>query len=278
MTDVLVSTQWAIQHLKDADKRFIEVDVDTTQYALGHLEGAIAFNWQTQLQDQVTRDILSKEQLEALFSEAGITPEMTLVLYGDNNNWFAAHAFWLFKYYGHPDVRLIDGGRKKLLAEGHPLTRVVPTYPRTVYKVREVNEAFRADREYIRARLRQANFAMVDVRSPAEFTGEVISPPGMTETAQRGGHIPGAKNVPWSTIIAEDGTFKSAKEMRRIYESLGVTPDKDVVVYCRIGERSSHTWFALKYLLGYPNVRNYDGSWTEWGNLIGAPIAKGAEE
>jgi thiosulfate/3-mercaptopyruvate sulfurtransferase len=278
MSNVLVSTQWAVEHLKDADKRFIEVDVDTGQYALGHLEGAIAFNWQTQLQDQVTRDILSKEQLEALFSEAGITPEMTLVLYGDNNNWFAAHAFWLFKYYGHPDVRLIDGGRKKILAEGHPMTRAVPTYPRTTYKVREVNAAFRADREYIRARLRQANFAMVDVRSPAEFTGEVIAPPGMTETAQRGGHILGAKNVPWSTIIAEDGTFKSVEEMRRIYESLGVTPEKDVVVYCRIGERSSHTWFALKYLLGYPNVRNYDGSWTEWGNLIGAPIAKGAEE
>jgi thiosulfate/3-mercaptopyruvate sulfurtransferase len=278
MSNVLVSTQWAVEHLKDADKRFIEVDVDTGQYALGHLEGAIAFNWQTQLQDQVTRDILSKEQLEALLSEAGITPEMTLVLYGDNNNWFAAHAFWLFKYYGHADVRLIDGGRKKILAEGYRLTRVVPTYPRTAYKVREVNEAFRADREYIRARLRQANFAMVDVRSPAEFTGEIISPPGMTETAQRGGHIPGAKNVPWSAIIAEDGTFKSVEEMRRIYESLGVTPDKDVVVYCRIGERSSHTWFALKYLLGYPNVRNYDGSWTEWGNLIGAPIAKGAEE
>ncbi|MBO9310194.1 MAG: sulfurtransferase [Chloroflexi bacterium] len=278
MSDVLVSVQWAIEHLKDADKRFIEVDVDTRQYELGHLEGAIAFNWQTQLQDQVTRDILSKDQFEALFSEAGITPEMTLVLYGDNNNWFAAYAFWLFKYYGHPDVRLIDGGRRKILMEGYRLTRVVPTYPRTVYKVREVNEALRADREYIRARLRQAGFAMVDVRSPAEFTGEVISPPGMAETAQRGGHIPGAKNVPWSTLVAEDGTFKPVEEIRRIYESLGVTPDKDVVVYCRIGERSSHTWFALKYLLGYPNVRNYDGSWTEWGNLIGAPIAKGAEE
>ncbi len=278
MTDILVSTDWAMAHLKDPDKRFIEVDVDTTQYALGHLEGAIAFNWQTQLQDQVTRDILSKEQLEALFSEAGITPEMTLVLYGDNSNWFAAHAFWLFKYYGHPDVRLIDGGRRKLLAEGRLMTRVVPTYPRTDYTVRHIDESFRADREYIRARLRQPNFALVDVRSPAEFTGQIISPPGLPETAQRGGHIPGAKNVPWSDIVAEDGTFKSPEEMRRIYEPLGITPDKDVVVYCRIGERSSHTWVALKYLLGYPNVRNYDGSWTEWGNLIGAPIVKGKEE
>lgn len=278
MADVLVSTDWAMAHLKDPDKRFIEVDVDTTQYALGHLEGAIGFNWQTQLQDQVTRDIISKEQLEALLSEAGVTPEMTIVLYGDNGNWFAAHAFWLLKYYGHPDVRLIDGGRQKLLAEDRPFTRIVPTYPRTDYKVREINESFRADREYIRARLRQPQLALVDVRSPAEFTGEVVSPPGLPETAQRGGHIPGAKNVPWSDIVAEDGTFKSVEQMRRIYESLGITPDKDVVVYCRIGERSSHTWVALKYLLGYPNVRNYDGSWTEWGNLIGAPIAKGKEE
>lgn len=277
MTDILVSTQWAIEHLGDADKRFIEVDVDTTQYATGHLRGAVAFDWQSQLQDTLTRDIISKEQLESLFSAAGITPEMTLVLYGDNNNWFAAYAFWLFKYYGHADVRLIDGGRKKLLAEGHLLTAVVPTYERTNYQVSAVNEAFRADRDYIRARLRQDGFALVDVRSPAEFVGDIIAPPGMTETAQRAGHIPGAKNVPWSAIVAEDGTFKPAEEIRRLYSALGVTDDKDVVTYCRIGERSSHTWFALKYLLGFQNVRNYDGSWTEWGNLIGAPIVKGAE-
>ncbi len=277
MTDILVSTQWAIEHLDDADKRFIEVDVDTAQYATGHLRGAVAFDWQSQLQDPVARDIISKEQLEALFSASGITPEMTLVLYGDNNNWFAAYAFWLFKYYGHADVRLIDGGRKKLLAEGHPLTVVVPTYERTNYQVGAINEAFRADRDYVRARLRQDGFALVDVRSPAEFVGDIIAPPGMTETAQRAGHIPGAKNVPWSTIVAEDGTFKPVEEIRRIYSELGVTEEKDVVTYCRIGERSSHTWFALKYLLGLPNVRNYDGSWTEWGNLIGAPIVKGAE-
>jgi thiosulfate/3-mercaptopyruvate sulfurtransferase len=277
MTDILVTTQWAIEHLQDADKRFIEVDVDTTQYETGHLQGAVAFNWQSQLQDPIARDIISKEQLEALFSAAGITPEMTLILYGDNNNWFAAYAFWLFKYYGHADVRLINGGRKKLLAEGYPLTVVVPTYEHTNYQVGAVNEAFRADRDYVRARLRQDGFALVDVRSPAEFVGDIIAPPGMTETAQRAGHIPGAKNVPWSTIVAEDGTFKPVEDIRRIYGDLGVTEDKDVVTYCRIGERSSHTWFALKYLLGFQNVRNYDGSWTEWGNLIGAPIVKGAE-
>ncbi len=278
-TDVLVSTDWAMQHLQDPDKRFIEVDVDTTQYESGHLPGAIAFNWQSQLQDQVTRDIISKEGFEKLASEAGITPQTTVVLYGDNNNWFAAYAFWLFKYYGHEDVRLIDGGRKKLLAENRPLVTTVPTYPKTDYKVSKINADLRADRDYIRQRLDKVNasFALIDVRSPAEFVGDIIAPPGMTETAQRPGHIPGAKNVPWGTAVAEDGTFKPVEELRKIYGAKGISDDKDVVAYCRIGERSSHTWFALKYLLGLKNVRNYDGSWTEWGNLIGAPIAKGAE-
>jgi thiosulfate/3-mercaptopyruvate sulfurtransferase len=278
-TDVLVSTDWAMQHLQDPDKRFIEVDVDTTQYESGHLPGAIAFNWQSQLQDQVTRDIISKEGFEKLASEAGITPQTTVVLYGDNNNWFAAYAFWLFKYYGHEDVRLIDGGRKKLLAENRPLVTAVTTYPKTDYKVSKINADLRADRDYIRQRLDKVNasFALVDVRSPAEFVGDIIAPPGMTETAQRPGHIPGAKNVPWGTAVAEDGTFKPVEELRKIYGAKGISDDKDVVAYCRIGERSSHTWFALKYLLGLKNVRNYDGSWTEWGNLIGAPIAKGAE-
>jgi thiosulfate/3-mercaptopyruvate sulfurtransferase len=277
--DVLVSTDWAMQHLQDPDKRFIEVDVDTTQYEAGHLPGAIAFNWQSQLQDQVTRDIISKEGFEKLASEAGITPQTTVVLYGDNNNWFAAYAFWLFKYYGHEDVRLIDGGRKKLLAENRPLVTTVPTYPKTDYKVSKINADLRADRDYIRQRLDKVNssFALVDVRSPAEYVGDIIAPPGMTETAQRPGHIPGAKNVPWGTAVAEDGTFKSVEELRKIYSDKGISDDKDVVAYCRIGERSSHTWFALKYLLGLKNVRNYDGSWTEWGNLIGAPIAKGPE-
>ena len=279
MSDVLVSTDWAIQHLKDADKRFIEVDVDTTQYEAGHLPGAVAFNWQSQLQDQVARDIISKTDFEKLASSAGLTPQTTVVLYGDNNNWFAAYAFWLFKYYGHADVRLVDGGRKKLVAENRQLVTDVPSYVKTDYKVGAINADLRADREYIRARLDKTGgvFGLVDVRSPAEFLGEIIAPPGMTETAQRPGHIPGAKNVPWATAVAEDGTFKPVAELEKIYGAKGLAAEKDVVAYCRIGERSSHTWFALKYLLGYQNVRNYDGSWTEWGNLIGAPIAKGAE-
>lgn len=277
MSDVLVSTDWAIAHLTDTDKRFIEVDVDTTQYDAGHLPGAISFNWQSQLQDQVARDIISKQGFEKLASEAGITPQTSVILYGDNNNWFAAYAFWLFKYYGHNDVRLVDGGRKKLVAEGRQLTTDVPKYAATQYNVGQVNPDLRADREYIRQRIGQGGFGLVDVRSPREFVGEIIAPEGMTETAQRPGHIPGAKSVPWGTAVAEDGTFKPVEELKKIYGGKGITGDKDVVAYCRIGERSSHTWFALKYLLGYDHVRNYDGSWTEWGNLIGAPIAKGPE-
>jgi thiosulfate/3-mercaptopyruvate sulfurtransferase len=277
MSDVLVSTDWAIAHLTDADKRFIEVDVDTTQYDAGHLPGAIGFNWQSQLQDQVARDIISKDGFEKLASAAGITPQTTVILYGDNNNWFAAYAFWLFKYYGHNDVRLVDGGRKKLVAEGRQLTTDIPKYAATQYKVGSVNADLRASREYISQRLGQGGFGLVDVRSPAEFVGDVIAPPGMTETAQRPGHIPGAKSVPWGTAVAEDGTFKPVEELKKIYGGKGISGDKDVVAYCRIGERSSHTWFALKYLLGYDRVRNYDGSWTEWGNLVGAPIAKGPE-
>ncbi len=279
MSNVLVSIDWAIEHLKDADKRFIEVDVDTTQYETGHLPGAIAFNWQSQLQHQIARDIISKEDFEKLLSEAGISPETTVVLYGDNNNWFAAYAFWLFKYYGHEDVRLIDGGRKKLVAENRTLTTDVPQHSKASYHVSKINADLRADRDYVRARLDKAGttFGLVDVRSPAEFKGEIIAPPGMTETAQRPGHIPGAKSVPWATAVAEDGTFKPVEDLQKIYGGKGISGDKDVVAYCRIGERSSHTWFALKYLLGYNNVRNYDGSWTEWGNLIGAPIVKGEE-
>jgi len=277
MTDILVTTDWALAHLNDANTRFVEVDVDTTQYEGGHLPGAISFNWQSQLQDQVARDIISKENFEKLASEAGITPATSVILYGDNNNWFAAYALWLFKYYGHEDVRLVDGGRKKLVAEGRALTTDVPSYPKTDYKVTKVNDSIRADRDYIRQRLGKSEFGLIDVRSNPEFVGDVIAPPGMTETAQRAGHIPGAKSVPWATAVAEDGTFKPVEELQKIYGAKGVTEKPDVVAYCRIGERSSHTWFVLKYLLGLPNVRNYDGSWTEWGNLIGAPIVKGGE-
>jgi thiosulfate/3-mercaptopyruvate sulfurtransferase len=277
MSEVLVSTEWALDHLHDSDKRFIEVDVDTTQYEAGHLAGAVGFNWQSQLQDQVARDIISQADFEKLASSAGIEASTTVILYGDNNNWFAAYAFWLFKYYGHSDVRLINGGRKKLVAEGRALTTDAASYAKTDYKVAKINADLRADRDYIKQRIGKGDFGLVDVRSPAEFVGDIIAPPGMTETAQRPGHIPGAKSVPWVTAVAEDGTFKSVEELRKIYGGKGINADKDVVAYCRIGERSSHTWFALKYLLGYEHVRNYDGSWTEWGNLIGAPIAKGTD-
>jgi thiosulfate/3-mercaptopyruvate sulfurtransferase len=277
MSTILVSTDWALEHLADADKRFVEVDVDTTQYEQGHLPGAVTFNWQSQLQDQIARDIIAKADFEALLSAAGISNATTVVLYGDNNNWFAAYALWLFKYYGHEDVRLIDGGRKKLVAEGRALTTAVPSYAATDYKVAHVNADLRADRDYIKTRLGKGDFRLIDVRSPAEFVGDIIAPPGMTETAQRAGHIPSAKSVPWATAVREDGTFKPVEELQSIYGGKGVQVDSDTVAYCRIGERSSHTWFVLKFLLGVKNVRNYDGSWTEWGNLIGAPIAKGAE-
>jgi thiosulfate/3-mercaptopyruvate sulfurtransferase len=274
MTEALVSIPWALENA--ANIRLIEVDVDTTQYETGHAPGAIAFNWQSQLQDPVARDIISKEDFEKLLSEAGITPDTHVVLYGDNNNWFAAYAFWLFKYYGHEKVSLLDGGRKKWLADGHPTTTEVPTFPATEYKVQQINADLRADRDFIRARLEQGNFGLVDVRSTPEYVGDIIAPPGMSETAQRPGHIPGAVNIPWGQAVAEDGTFKSREELEKLYGSKGISDAKeDIVAYCRIGERSSHTWFALKYILGYKNVRNYDGSWTEWGNLIGAPIRKG---
>ena len=274
MTQPLVSTQWVADN---KDKiRLIEVDVDTTQYETGHAPGAIAFNWQSQLQDGVARDIISKENLEQLLSEAGISNDSHVVLYGDNNNWFAAYAFWLFKYYGHENLSLMDGGRKKWLAEERPTTTDVPTYPKANYKVGNTNSNYRADRDFVRQRLEKSDFALVDVRSPAEYVGDIIAPPGMTETAQRPGHIPGALNIPWAQAVSEDGTYKSKEELEQLYGTKGVKKDSgDVVAYCRIGERSSHTWFALKYILGYNNVRNYDGSWTEWGNLIGAPIRKG---
>lgn len=273
--NVLVSTDWALEHLHDRNVRFIEVDVDTKQYEKGHLEGAIGWNWQTQLQDQVRRDVLSEEQIEGFLSEAGVTPFTTLILYGDNNNWFAAYALWLLKYYGHEDVRLMNGGRKKWAAEDKPLTDYFPLYPKTAYKVVTVNGGLRVTRDYLLSRLRAAGHGLVDVRSPDEYSGRIIAPPGMSETAQRGGHIPGAKNIPWSQAVNENGAFKSAEELQALYEGKGISPDLDVVItYCRIGERSSHSWFVLKYLLGYPDVRNYDGSWTEWGNLINAPIER----
>ena len=276
MTDVLVSSQWVADNLDSDLFRLVEVSVDTSHYDEEHIPGAVNFNWETQLQDQVQRDIISKDDFEALLGQHGIDNETHVVLYGDNNNWFAAYAFWLFKYYGHENVSLLNGGIKKWKLDNLPLTQEGPSYPPANYQVKQINDAFRADHDYIRERLDRDGFALVDVRSPAEYEGEIIAPPGMNETAQRAGHIPGAVNVPWSQAVAEDGTYKSREELEQLYG--GVNDDTDeVVAYCRIGERSSHTWVVLKYILGLDNVRNYDGSWTEWGNLIGHPIAKGQQ-
>lgn len=274
--EVLVETDWVLEHLDDPNVRIIEVDVDTTQYEVGHIPGAIGLNWQTQLQDQVTRDVISREEFERLMSQSGVAPEHTVVLYGDNNNWFAAYGFWLFKLYGHRDVRLMNGGRVKWLnEEDKPMTSEKPQYPPTQYKVTETHPEFRARLDEVLQVVRQGGVNLVDVRSPDEFTGKIIAPPGMQETAQRGGHIPGAKNVPWSRAVNPDGTFKSFEELRKIYlEEQSLDPARETIAYCRIGERSSHTWFVLKYLLGLEKVKNYDGSWTEYGNLVGVPIEK----
>ena len=272
--EVLVSTDWVAAHAKDSSVRLVEVDVDTTAYDQGHIEGAIAWNWQTELQDAIRRDLAEPTAFETLLGKAGISPETTVVLYGDNNNWFAAWAFWQLKYYGHEKVLLMNGGRKKWLEEKRPLTTTAPSYPATKYRTKTPDAAIRAKRNQVFDAIEKHTAQLVDVRSVDEFTGKIIAPPGMTETAQRAGHIPTAANIPWSQTVREDGTFKSAEELKQLYGSKGISGEKEVIAYCRIGERSSHTWFVLKYLLGYENVRNYDGSWTEWGNLVGAPIEK----
>ncbi len=274
--EVLVETDWVLANLGKPGVKLVEVDVDTQAYEAGHIPGAVGFNWQTQLQDPIRRDIISKEAFEQLVGGAGISPRDIVILYGDHNNWFAAYGFWLFKIYGHRDVRLMNGGRVKWLNEkDKPLTTELPKVAPVPYTVTEVHLELRSLLPQV-FEAQKGGWNLVDVRSPDEFTGKVIAPPGMTETAQRGGHIPGAKSVPWSLAVNPDGTFKSAEELRRIYfEERGVDPNKDTIAYCRIGERSSHTWFVLKYLLGLNNVKNYDGSWTEYGNLVGAPIEKG---
>ncbi len=273
--EVLVDADWVEAHLQDSKVRLIEVDVDTNAYEQGHISGAVGFNWQKELQDQIVRSPLSKEHLEALLSSAGVSKDTTIVLYGDNNNWFATWALWIFKYYGHPDVRLLDGGRVKWLADKREITTEVPSYQQTTYQAETPHKEIRVLRDEVLSAVGQGNIALVDVRSPGEYSGELLAPANLPqEGAQRGGHIPGAANVPWATAVRPDGTYKSADELRSVYEGKGVTPDKEVITYCRIGERSSHTWFALNYLLGYPDVRNYDGSWTEWGSLIGAPIER----
>ena len=275
--EVLVTTDWVAEHGSDAGVRLLEVDVDTAAYDEGHISGAVGLNWQTQLCDQVRRDILTKEQFEQLCQDSGISNDTTIIFYGDNNNWFATYALWQFRYYGHDESKLkvMNGGRQKWIDEGNELVTDTSSPAVTDYKAKFPDDNVRATKDHVLPTLDQGVVNLVDVRSPAEFTGEIIAPPGLPETAQRPGRIPGAANIPWATAVAEDGTFKSYDELKEIYEGAGVDPDKETVAYCRIGERSSHTWFALKYLLGYEKVRNYDGSWTEWGNLVGAPIAKG---
>jgi thiosulfate/3-mercaptopyruvate sulfurtransferase len=270
----LVDATWAQAHLSDPNVRFVEVDVDTTAYEQSHIPGAVAWNWTSQLSDGVRRDIASREDFSKLLSDSGIGPDTQIVLYGDNNNWFAAWAYWQLRLYGHTNVKILDGGRKFWLDQGLPLTVDAPSYDATDYELPEPDFSLRAYRDDILPRLGDPELALVDVRSPAEFNGEVIAPPGMSETAQRAGHIPGASSIPWAQTVREDGTFKEVDELRTLYEGKGITPDKDIIAYCRIGERSSHSWFVLHELLGYQRVRNYDGSWTEYGSLIGVPIEK----
>ncbi|MEL7471810.1 MAG: sulfurtransferase [Planctomycetota bacterium] len=274
--DVLVTTDWVAERLDDPSIKLVEVDVDTTAYDAGHIPGAIGFNWRTELQDQITRDVPSKEAFEALVGGAGIRPGDTVVLYGDNHNWFAAYAFWLFKLYGHDDVRLLNGGRTKWLNEDDKALTATPTETTpTTYVANQPDLSLRARLADVLGVVEAGGTNLVDVRSADEFSGKVIAPPGMTETAQRGGHIPGAVSVPWASAVAEDGTFKSVDELREVYLSgAGVDASRPTIAYCRIGERSSHTWFVLKYLLGIEHVRNYDGSWTEYGSVVGAPIER----
>jgi thiosulfate/3-mercaptopyruvate sulfurtransferase len=271
--DSLVSTEWVANHLQDRKVRFVEVDVDTTSYQQGHVPGAVGWNWTTQLCDTVVRDVIPRAKLEALMAASGICNETTVVLYGDNNNWFAAWALWQLKLYGHEDARIMNGGRKKWVAETRPMSTEERRLEAARYVAREPDLSLRAFLPEVQHVLRNGT-SLVDVRSPQEFTGEILSPPGLPETCQRGGHIPGAKSIPWGKACNEDGTFKSYEELSQLYEGAGVARERPVIAYCRIGERSSHTWFVLKYLLGYPDVKNYDGSWTEWGNLVGAPVEK----
>ncbi|MGB8937756.1 MAG: sulfurtransferase [Candidatus Nitrosopolaris sp.] len=283
--EVLVDTQWVEDHLNDPKVRIAEVDYDRkANYELGHIPGSVLFDWKKDINEPLSRNILTRQAFEELLQREGVNNDTILILYGDFNNWFAAFAFWVFKYYGYKDVRLINGGRKKWLIEDRLTTTEILQFPKGNFIAEaETDDNIRAFLRYVRGTLENKpggrTIELVDVRSPKEFTGEILAPPEYpTEQAQRGGHIPGAKNIPWSQAVNDyDGTFKSADELRKIYESKGITSDKEVIAYCRIGERSSHTWFVLKYLLGYPNVKNYDGSWTEWGNMIDNPIEKNSD-
>jgi thiosulfate/3-mercaptopyruvate sulfurtransferase len=274
--DVLVSTDWVEEHAGDDNLAVIEVDEDTEAYSRGHIPGAIAFNWRTDLQDPVRRDFISKDDLGELLGRSGISNDTQIVLYGGNNNWFAAYAYWYLRYYGHDNVKLMNGGRKKWELEGRELTPELPQRSATSYTAKDADKSIRAFRDEVLDNIGQAN--LVDVRSPQEFAGELLAPPHLPqESAQVPGHIPSARNIPWSkTVNEDDGAFKAPDDLRELYETEGVDLAKDTIAYCRIGERSAHTWFVLHELLGVPNVRNYDGSWTEWGSLVGVPVEKGA--
>lgn len=280
VNEVLVSTDWVLENLNNPNVRIVEVNEDILLYDTGHIPGAVKIDWHTELNDSIIRDFIDEKKFEELCSSKGISNDTTVVFYGDKNNWWACYAFWVFKLFGHKECRIMDGGRKKWLAEGKPVTRDIPTYPRTSYKANPRNDKeIRAFKDEILELYRSGRLGkdvkLVDVRSVQEYTGQLIHMPDYPqEGALRGGHIPTAINIPWARNVNEDGTFKSVEELKKMYEELDITPDKEVIAYCRIGERSSLTWFVLKYLLKYDKVKNYDGSWTEWGNSVGLPIEK----
>jgi thiosulfate/3-mercaptopyruvate sulfurtransferase len=277
--EALVSTDWLAENINKPNHRVVEVDVDTTAYDQGHIPGAVGWNWQTELQHRIRRDLTDQAALEKLLGESGIDTDTTIVIYGDNNNWFAAYAFWQLKYNSHKDVRLLNGGRKKWLEEKRQTTLEPTKVAPKTYRVSDLNDSIRAFKEEALRVVREGKPGrLVDVRSADEFTGKILAPPGLSETALRAGHIPTAANIPWSQAVKEDGTFKSFDDLQSLYAAKGITGSEEVITYCRIGERSSHTWFVLKYLLGFEKVRNYDGSWTEWGNLVGVPIANPTAE
>ena len=273
--EVLVETSWVAEHLNDPKVRLIEADEDILLYEVGHVPGAVKLDWHVDVQDPVTRDFIDQQAFEQLMSRWGISNDTTIVLYGDKNNWYACYTFWLFTMFGLTNMKIMNGGRQKWESEGRPMSKEKPEISRTTFHAQPRNEAIRAYRDDVLAGLRDANRRLIDVRSPQEYTGELLHMVNYPqEGAQRGGHIPTAKSIPWATAANPDGTFKSAEELRQIYGGKDIQPEHDVISYCRIGERSAHTWFVLTYLLGYPRVRNYDGSWTEWGNIVRAPIEK----
>jgi thiosulfate/3-mercaptopyruvate sulfurtransferase len=272
---VLVSAEWVAEHLSDPVVIVAEVDEDPDLYDEGHVPGAVKLHWREDLQDPVKRDLVDRPTFERLMAERGIGNDTTLVLYGDKNNWFAAYAYWYVKTYGHVDVRIVNGGRQKWIDDGRQLTTDAPPPSSVTYAAEERDESIRAYRDQVREWIGASERGLVDVRSPGEFAGELIAPPGYEqEGAQRAGHIPTALSIPWASAVRDDGTFKSAEELRELYAGKGITPEKEITAYCRIGERSAHTWFVLRELLGYERVRNYDGSWTEWGNLVDVPIER----